>query len=164
MGKSATGVELSREERAVLEGWVRASTTEQRLVQRGRIVLEAAAGTPTESIARRHGVRAATVSKWRTRFAARGLVGLQDAPRPGRVRRYDAAAERRVLAALDQKPPAGRARWTARLLARALGDIPRHHIWRILHSHGIHLQRRRSWCISTDPEMARSSTWCRRST
>src|SRR5260370_27275903 len=154
MGKSATVVELSEEDRAVLEGWVRASTTEQRLVQRGRIVLAAAAGTPTGSIARRHGVRAATVSKWRTRFAARGLVGLQDAPGPGRARRYDAAVERRVLAALDQKPPAGRARWTARLLARALGDVPRHHIWRILHSHGIHLQRRHSWCVSTDPQFA----------
>src|SRR5260370_17075978 len=138
MGKSATVVELSEEDRAVLEGWVRASTTEQRLVQRGRIVLAAAAGTPTGSIARRHGVRAATVSKWRTRFAARGLVGLQDAPRPGRARRYDAEIERRVLAALDQKPPAGRARWTARLLARALGDVPRHQIWRILPTHTLH--------------------------
>jgi transposase len=154
MGKSATVVELSEEDRAVLEGWVRASTTEQRLVQRGRIVLAAAAGTPTEHIARRYGVRAATVSKWRTRFAARGLAALQDAPRPGRARRYDAEVERRVLAALDQKPPAGRAKWTARLLARALGDVPRHHIWRILRSHGIHLQRRHSWCVSTDPQFA----------
>ena len=110
MGKSATVVELSEEDRAVLEGWVRASTTEQRLVQRGRIVLAAAAGTPTEHIARRYGVRAATVSKWRTRFAARGLAALQDAPRPGRARRYDAEVERRVLAALNQKPPAGRTR------------------------------------------------------
>src|SRR5260370_3635141 len=124
MGKSATVVELSREDRAVLEGWVRAASSEQRLVQRGGIVLEAAAGTPTESIARRHGVRAATVSKWRTRFAARGLVGLQDAPRPGRARRYDAEVERRGVAALDQKPPAGRARGTARLLARAWRASP----------------------------------------
>ena len=37
MGKSATVVELSEEDRAVLEGWVRASTTEQRLVQRGEV-------------------------------------------------------------------------------------------------------------------------------
>src|SRR5229473_5151151 len=112
MGKSATVVELSEEDRAVLEGWVRASTTEQRLVQRGRIVLAAAAGTPTEHIARLYRVRPATVSKWRTRFAARGLAGLHDAPRPGPARRYDSEVERRVLAALDKKPPAGRAGWT----------------------------------------------------
>ena len=154
MGKTATVVSLGGEDRVVLESWVRASTTEQRLAQRGRIVLAAADGTPTERIARRYGVRPATVSKWRTRFAARGLAGLQDAARPGRARRYDAEVERRVLAALDQKPPAGRAGWTARLLAKALGNVPRHHIWRILHSHGIQLQRRRSWCISTDPQFA----------
>ncbi|HYA03104.1 MAG TPA: IS630 family transposase, partial [Syntrophobacteria bacterium] len=29
-----------------------------------------------------------------------------------------------------------------------------HQIWRVLRRHGIHLQRRRSWCISTDPEFA----------
>jgi transposase len=154
MGKTATVVELSGEDRTVLEGWVRASTTEQRLAQRGRIVLAAAAGTPTQRIARLYGVRPATVSKWRTRFAAHGLAGLHDSPRPGRARRYGAEVERRVLAALDQKPPAGRAGWTAKLLARALGDVPRYQVWRILHSHGIQLQRRRSWCISTDPEFA----------
>jgi hypothetical protein len=52
MGKSATVVELREEDRAVLERWVRASTSEHRLVQRGRILLAAAAGTPTERIAR----------------------------------------------------------------------------------------------------------------
>ena len=154
MAKAATEVRLSGADRAELEGWVRASTAEQRLVLRARIVLAAAAGTPTARIARVQRLRPATVSKWRTRFAARGLAGLQDDPRPGPARRYDAAVERRVLAALDQKPPAGHATWTARLLARALGDIPRHHVWRILHSHGIQLQRRRSWCVSTDPQFA----------
>src|SRR5579864_7207053 len=154
MAKAATEVRLSGADRAELEGWVRASTAEQRLVLRARIVLAAAAGTPTARIARVQRVRPATVSKWRTRFAARGLAGLQDDPRPGPARRYDAAVERRVLAALDHKPPAGHATWTARLLARALGDIPRHHVWRILHSHGILLQRRRSWCVSTDPQFA----------
>ena len=133
MGKAATVVSLSGEDRMVLEGWVRASTTEQRLAQRGRIVLAAADGMATEHIARRYGVRPATVSKWRTRFAARGVTGLQDAARPGRARpgrarRYDAGVERRVLAALDQKPPAGRAVWTARLLAKALGRSVRNSV------------------------------------
>src|SRR6266849_8410746 len=154
MAKAATEVRLSGADRAELEGWVRASTAEQRLVLRARIVLAAAAGTPTARIARVQRLRPATVSKWRTRFVARGLAGLQDDPRPGPARRYDAAVERRVLAELDQKPPAGHATWTARLLARALGDIPRHHVWRILHSHGIQLQRRRSWCVSTDRQFA----------
>jgi hypothetical protein len=36
------------------------------------------------------------------------------------------------------------------LLAAALGDISADHVWRILRKHGIQLQRRRSWCITTE--------------
>src|SRR2546427_12872680 len=118
MGRTATSIELTSEDRRVLEGWVRATTTEQRLALRARIVLAAAAGTATERIAETEAVRPATVSKWRKRYAAQGLRGLQDSPRPGAVRRYDSGVERRVLEGLDQKPPAGYAKWTARLLAR----------------------------------------------
>ncbi|MGA2632203.1 MAG: helix-turn-helix domain-containing protein, partial [Terriglobia bacterium] len=61
-----------------MENWVRASTTEQRLVLRARLILAAAAGATTTAIAQRFGVRPATVSQWRGRFAAQRLVGLQD--------------------------------------------------------------------------------------
>ncbi len=44
--------------------------------------------------------------------------------------------------------------WNGRLLASALGDIPAHQVWAILQKHGIQLQRRRSWCLSNDPEFA----------
>ena len=154
MGRTATAIELRAEEREVLRRWVGGATTEQRLALRGRIVLAAAAGRPTRRIATEEGVRPATVSKWRTRFAAQGLRGLQDAPRPGAVRRYGAEVERRVLSALEQKPPVGHATWSAKLLARRLDEVPSHHIWRILRRHGIQLQRRKSSCISTDPEFA----------
>ncbi len=39
-----------------------------------------------------------------------------------------------------------------RLLAQALGDVSDDQVWRVLRKHKIQLQRRRSWCISTDPE------------
>ena len=34
----------------------------------------------------------------------------------------------------------------------ALNDVSADHVWRILRKHEIQLQRRRSWCITTDPE------------
>jgi len=58
------------------------------------------------------------------------------------------------LAQLDQKPPAGHSGWSGTLLAEALGDVSADEVWRVLRQHGISLQRRRSWCISTDPEFA----------
>jgi transposase len=60
--------------------------------------------------------------------------------------------EKRILAMLDQPSPMGYAGWNGRLLAQALGDVSKHQVWRVLRSHRIQLQRRRSWCISTDPE------------
>ena len=82
---------------------------------------------------------------------------LADAPRSGKPRRYEAAHERRILAALDEPPPAGYGRWDGTLLARHLGDISRHQIWRVLRRHEISLARRRSWCISTEPAFAQKA-------
>lgn len=152
MSRRATTIVLSHDDQTTLAAWVRGASTEQGLAQRARIILAAAEGDSTKRIAAQLRVRRATVSRWRGRFAARGLVGLQDAPRTGMPRRYDAATERRVLQRLDDHPPAGYATWNGALVAKALGDVSPDAVWRILRRHQIHLQRRRSWCESTDPE------------
>ena len=72
--------------------------------------------------------------------------------RPGVTPRYDETTERRILAKLDEPPPAGYGRWNGVLLAKALGDVSDDEVWRVLRKFGISLQRRRSWCVSTDPE------------
>jgi transposase len=58
---------------------------------------------------------------------------------------------------LDEPPPAGYGRWDGGLLARHVGDISKHQIWRVLRRHEISLARRRSWCISTDPAFAQKA-------
>ncbi|MCH8835244.1 MAG: IS630 family transposase [Proteobacteria bacterium] len=154
MSRTATPIIVEEEDRSALEQWVRSAKTEQRMALRARIILQAADGQRNLEIAAALRVRPATVTKWRARYARAGLGGLADAPRPGVKRRYDAATERRILARLDETPPAGHATWTGSLVAEALGDVSPSHVWRVLRRHGIHLQRRRSWCISTDPEFA----------
>ena len=59
-----------------------------------------------------------------------------------------------MLDKLDEEGPGVETVWPARLLARELGDVATDQVWRVFRRHGIHLQRRRSWCISTDPEFA----------
>ena len=157
MSKKAAEINLTMDERKELESWLRKGTVEQRLVQRARIVLDSATGKTTSEIAIRLKLRPATVSKWRTRFYRDRMVGLMDAPRPGKTATYGSATEKRILAQLDNPPPAGYATWTGRLLSKAMGDISPHHIWRVLRRHGIHLQRRHSWCVSTDPEFTRKA-------
>jgi transposase len=152
MIRDAVEVRLMPEERAVLEARLRAPTTEQRQVFRARIVLLAAEGRSTRSIAREIGTMPRTVSGWRARFARDGLAGLADKARPGPARKYGAGSSRRILALLDEPPPNGYARWTGPLIAAALGDVHEQQVWRVLRAQKIDLAGRKSWCESTDPE------------
>lgn len=157
MPRRAPVISLSQLERETLRAWRQAGRTEQRLSRRAEIMEMAAEGITTQEIAGRLRLRPATVAKWRQRFAQRGLAGLRDAPRPGQPRRYTQETERRILKQLDQPPPPGYSRWNGRLLAQALGDVTADQVWTVLRRHAICLQRRRSWCVSTDPEFARKA-------
>ena len=154
MSKQAAVILLDPEEGRNLRQWLRSGTTEQRMVERAQIVLMASQGQSTRQIADSLRTRPARVSKWRQRFARQRLEGLHDRSRSGKPRRYDLNTEKRVLKQLDQPPPPGHSTWTGGLLARALGDVSKDQVWRVLRRHGISLRRRRSWCISTDPEFA----------
>ena len=152
MSRSPAQVHLTEEEEATLREWTRKSTSEQRVVDRARIILLSNEGLTVEKIAERLGTRPARVSKWRQRFVKDRLGALSDAPRPGKPHKYGDDMEKRVLAMLDTPVPKGYAQWNGPLLAEALGDVSDDHVWRILRKRGIQLQRRRSWCITTDPE------------
>ena len=152
MPQAATRILLSDEERAALTEWSRSSAGEHRMVERSRVILLAAEGLSAREIARRLKTRLARVSKWRQRFSRDRLAGLQDAPRSGKPKTYDDQAEKRILVLLDSDPPEGYSQWNGRLLAQSLGDVSDDQVWRVLRKHKIQLQRRRSWCISTDPE------------
>jgi transposase len=127
--QEATVVVLTSAERASLESMVRSATMEHRLVERARIVLLAAAGRSTRSIAAELGTWPGRVSRWRIRFALDRLAGLVDLPRPGPKPRYTTETGQRILRLLDQPPPAGHGRWTGPLLAQVLGDVSDQHIW-----------------------------------
>src|SRR5262245_66455702 len=115
MSRPVTLITLTENDRQTLQHWVRSSKTEQRMVLRARIILAAAEGRATQSIAHQLRQRAATVSKWRLRFVRQGLAGLQDGARTGAPRYYDAEVERRILKQLDQPPPSGYAVWNGSL-------------------------------------------------
>src|SRR6195256_3763246 len=148
----AREVRLKPKVRKVLEARCRAPSTAQRDVKRARIVLLAAAGRSTRSIAEEVGVQPRIVSNWRRRFADHGLDGLGDRPRAGKKPIYGKATNKRILALLDKPPPAGYGRWTGPLLAKALGDVDVQYVWRFLREHNIDLAARKSWCESNDPE------------
>lgn len=157
MRRAETIIKLTDMQRADLEGVVRTRTAPQREVQRARLALLAAEGMANTAIAREVGLSRAMVVQRRQRFAREGLAGLRDAPRSGKPSRYDQTTQQRILAQLDAPPPTGAASWSGPLLAKALGDVSVDQVWRMLRSRGIQLQRRRSWCVSTDPEFAQKA-------
>jgi transposase len=150
----ARKVHVSRKDRKVLEACCRSPVTLQRDLKRARIVLLAAAGRSTRSIAKEVGVQPRIVSLWRHRYAELGLEGLQDKPRPGKQPIYTKATDQQILKLLDKPPPAGFARWSGPLLAGELGDVDVQYVWRFLRSHKIDLAARKSWCESNDPHFA----------
>ena len=86
----ACPVSLTPDEHARLESLVRAHSTPQALAFRCRLILRTAAPdqpsnvqVATELACERH-----TVGRWRQRYLQHGLIGLQDAPRAGRPRRF----------------------------------------------------------------------------
>ena len=147
-------VTLNEEQKQVLEGWVRKGKTEKRLADRARIILWSAVGSSRETIAAQIRVIPAVVTKWRKRFLQDGIEGLCDRARSGKPAQYDEGTQERILAVLDKDPPKGFVRWNGPLMAKELGDVSVHQVWRVLREKGISLERRHSWCVSTDPEFA----------
>ena len=135
----------------MLEALNRSTKTEVRMRDRAEMVLLAAAGTATREIGRLLSRTTGTVSKWRVRYARNRFAGLDETGNRGATPKYGPAEQKRILAQLDQPPPAGYANWTAPLLARALCDVHEQYIWRFLRAQKIDLSGRNSWCESTDP-------------
>jgi len=151
MSKIAPTITCAPEDRQKLERLATSRTESKQMVERARIILGCLTGKRVTEIARQCHTRSNTVIKWRQRFVSAGLKGLRDAPRRGPKRRYDDTFRKQILAVLEQSPPAGQATWDGRAVARAVGGSA-HAVWRVLRREGICLQRRRSWCVSTDPE------------
>src|SRR5258708_20381314 len=122
----AREVQLSTKDRKVLEACCRSPVTLQRDLKRARIVLLAAAGRSTRSIAKEVGVQPRIGSLWRHRYADQGLKGLQDKPRPGKQPIYTNATDKRMPKLLAKPPPQASTPSTAPLLSRAPTALHHH--------------------------------------
>src|SRR3984957_12380614 len=149
---SATPIGLTIQERQELEAFAGSRKSEARMRDRARIVLLAASGIASRAVALGVGCTPGTVSKWRGRFARHRMAGLSETGDRGAEAKYGPEHDKRILASLDQPPPAGYSNSTAPLLARELVDIHEQYIWRFLRRQKIDLPGCKSWCQSTDPE------------
>jgi transposase len=154
MGKhSAQSLSCSDDIRKELARISRSHSEPKRRVERARIILLCLSTDNQAAVAEELGTRPNTVNKWRNRFIAHGLAGLDDAPRPGAPAKYGKSHRDKLLKALETSPPKGQSAWDGKALAREVGGTAST-AWRYLRKEGIQLARSRSWCVSTDPEFA----------
>src|SRR5687767_8184133 len=114
-------IQLDEATEAQLRLWVRQSPLQPRLARRSEIVLLLASGLLRSEVAARLNVSRRTVAMWEQRFLDGGADVLQhDRPGRGRPKGRSASAVASIAAAMAS-PPLGRARWTARALARHVG-------------------------------------------
>ena len=120
---SVPPLEITDEERSVLERRVRAHTSTQRTVKRARIVLMASEGAANRQIAARVGMSEEYVGVWRRRFERERFAGLEDRPRPGRPRVYGHDARLKIIETVTAKTPEVESQWSHRLIADSLRDV-----------------------------------------
>lgn len=147
-------ITLSAEQRATLEQWARSCSLPARVVERARVVLLAAEGQQGKEIASAMNITPKKASRWRVRFLALGLAGLErDASRPGRTPKITARFIERVVHMTTRQKPRNTAHWSTRTMAAAVG-ISEASVRRIWHSHGLKPHRVESCKVSNDPEFA----------
>jgi transposase len=152
MPRVAPTITLNSVTRATLKHLERAPSTPQGLALRVRIVLAAAEGHANKTIAADLSLPQVTVGKWRRAFAAHGLDGLQDAPRPGRPVKHGPEIRQKVQHRVCQQPEF-QSRWSVRTLAQDL-DLPPSTVHEILVESSLQPHRIRTFTFSPDPDFA----------
>ena len=144
-------IELTKKQRVALEKIIARASNPAGVVRRARVVLLSAAGEPASMIAERLDLSAEAVSRIRRRFLDSGVEGLATRPKAGRKDHAVSAdtVERIVQLALAP-PPAGRSRWTTRLLAKEMG-LTSGCISDILRRNGLKPHLVRTYKVSRDP-------------
>ena len=150
----ALGIKLRKNERAALERLASSLTIKAGHARRARIVLLSATGMAAAEVAERTGCTPEAVSRTRRRFLEGRTKGLSDRPKTGRTDHAvsDEVKERVVQLALSP-PPAGRSRWTTRLLGRAVG-LRSVSVSRILRARSLKPHLVRTYKVSKDPRFA----------
>ncbi len=115
-------IEISSAQRVELESIVARPSEAAGLVRRARVILLSASGLSGSEIGRRLDLSVEAVSRIRARFRTEGVEGTCERPKAGRKDHAVPAETVERLAQLAMSPPpAGRSRWTTRLLAREFG-------------------------------------------
>jgi transposase len=144
----APEIVLTEDERAELMKLVGSKLTSVRLEQRAGIVLLAADGVQNKEIAEMLGVGRVQVGRWRERYAAHRLSGIErDLPRGAPPATVDVA---RLIEMTTQTKPQAATHWSTRKMANEMG-ISAASVSRYWRANGLKPHIVRGFKVSRDP-------------
>jgi transposase len=151
-------ISTTRKQQKMLDALVARSTEPAGVVRRARVILLSAAGDAGVAIAARLDLSPEAVSRIRRRFVQEGVAGLRDRPKPGR-RDHAVPAEtvEQIVQLAMSPPPAGRSRWTTRLLGQVVGRTSGC-VSDVLRAKALKPHLTRTYKVSRDPQFAAKVT------
>src|SRR5215831_10782128 len=118
MARPALRIEVSTKDQRELQGLLSGGVQQVRVVLRALALLQLARGVSAPRISGTIPLTPQAIRKVGHRYQQGGLErALYEQPRPGAAEVLDHSQKQRVIAMVCSRPPAGRARWTVRLVA-----------------------------------------------
>lgn len=152
MGRKAKKIELSPEQREKLISIINSQKSEQRMVQRSKVILLANKGKTMEEISKETSLSPQNISKWRLRFEKQGLEGLKDKEGRGIKPIISSKDQTMVIALACSKPENGKQRRSQRDIAKEI-KISQGSVHKILKRTDLKPHKTEYWCgKSPDPE------------
>ena len=112
-------IRLTTSQRRKLRSVVQKGTHKAREILAAHVLLKSSQGWSDAHIAETFETSLKTVQRIRQRYSAGGLTAaLHEQPRSGQPRKLTVSEETALIALVCSKPPAGRCRWTVRLLTQ----------------------------------------------
>ena len=149
---------LSQEQQRILQTWVAARNTPQKIVLRSRIVLLSAQGKANRRIALELGTSRTTVLLWLKRFRQGGTSAVaEDAPGRGRKPKISPTQVQQIVEATLHTKPKAVTHWSVRTMAQVQRVSPAT-IQRIWDAHGLKPHRTRTFKLSRDRQFIEKLT------
>ena len=153
-------VHLSKRDRKELRQLLRKGFQPVRTILRALTLLQLDAGQTAGEVATHLQLSSKAVREIGRRYEQEGIErALHDKQRPGAAALLDAGQKQRIIAMVCSDPPAGRARWTVRLIAaeavrrKLVPRAGRETIRLLLESHDFQPWRKKMWCVAELDEL-----------